>query len=201
MSKNNSQLDRKISDVRTYASYNFWHSIRKWRSLRGVGSQGKGVYVEANVKLQRHPEKVSFGDWVMLKEGVRICPTHSEASITIGNWTTVGHHTFIFSKNEIKIGNNCLIAPFCYLVDSDHGIDCNTLIREQAMTTKPIIIAPWWSANRSFRNLSISMAVCSLNDFGAAQRARLPSNRRATVRVHMAGIPDRKTGIPVRPVG
>ena len=140
MSKNNSQLDRKISDVRTYASYNFWHSIRKWRSLRGVGSQGKGVYVEANVKLQRHPEKVSFGDWVMLKEGVRICPTHSEASITIGNWTTVGHHTFIFSKNEIKIGNNCLIAPFCYLVDSDHGIDCNTLIREQAMTTKPIII-------------------------------------------------------------
>ena len=140
MSKNNSQLDRKISDVRTYASYNFWHSIRKWRSLRGVGSQGKGVYVEANVKLQRHPEKVSFGDWVMLKEGVRICPTHSEASITIGNWTTVGHHTFIFSKNEIKIGNNCLIAPFCYLADSDHGIDCITLIREQAMTTKPIII-------------------------------------------------------------
>jgi acetyltransferase-like isoleucine patch superfamily enzyme len=140
LSKNNSQLDRKISDVRTYASYNFWHSVRKWRSLRGVGSQGKGVYVEANVKLQRHPEKVSFGDWVMLKEGVRICPTHSEASITIGNWTTVGHHTFIFSKNEIKIGNNCLIAPFCYLVDSDHGIDCNTLIREQAMTTKPIII-------------------------------------------------------------
>jgi len=140
LNKLKDQVDFQPSNVRTYAKYTFKHALRRWWVLRGSGSRGKGVYVENNVQLQRHPEKVFFGEWVMLKEGVRICPTHSEASITIGNWTTVGHHTFIFSKNEIKIGNNCLIAPFCYLVDSDHGIDCNTLIREQAMTTKPIII-------------------------------------------------------------
>ncbi len=140
LSNKNSQLDRKISNVRTYSPYTFWHAVRKWWSLRGIGSQGKDVYVEANVKLQRHPEKVYLGDLVMLKEGVRICPTHPGASISIGDWTTIGHNVFIFSKSKIVIGNNCLIAPFCYFVDSDHGMESGVLIRDQSMVTAPIII-------------------------------------------------------------
>jgi acetyltransferase-like isoleucine patch superfamily enzyme len=134
------QVDFQLSNVRTYTKYTLGHALRRWLSLRGVGLQGKGVYIESNVQLQRHPEKVFLGSQVILKEGVRICPTHPKASITIGNWTTIGHHVFIFSKSEIKIGDNCLIAPFCYLVDSDHGMDYGTLIREQSMDSKSIII-------------------------------------------------------------
>ena len=46
----------------------------------------------------------------------------------------------IFSKSNISIGKDCLIAPFCYLVDSGHGTDLGCLIREQSMVTAPIVI-------------------------------------------------------------
>ena len=133
-------VDGVSSGVRSYANYSFRHALRRWWVMRGVGKHGSGIYVENNVELQRHPEKVFLGEQVMLKEGVRICPTHPGATISIGNWTTVGHHSFLFSKSEISIGDNCLIAPFCYFVDSDHGIAPGFLIREQPMNTLPIVI-------------------------------------------------------------
>ena len=128
------------SGVRLYAPFTLRHGLRRWWLLRNVGSVGTDVYVDANVQLLRHPEKVFLGDRVMLKEGVKICPTHPEAAVTIGDWTTVGYNVFIFSKSNISIGKDCLIAPFCYFVDSDHGIDLGGLIREQSMVTAPIVI-------------------------------------------------------------
>ena len=128
------------SGVRLYAPFTLRHALRRLWLLRNVGSVGTDVYVEANVQLLRHPEKVFLGDRVMLKEGVKICPTHPEATITIGDWTTVGYNVSIFSKSNISIGKDCLIAPSCYLVDNDHGTDLGCLIREQPMVTAPIVI-------------------------------------------------------------
>jgi acetyltransferase-like isoleucine patch superfamily enzyme len=71
---------------------------------------------------------------------VRLCPTNLAASIEIGEWTTVGAHTFIYASVGISIGNHCLIAPFCYFVDSDHGFAAGRLIREQPMSAEPIRI-------------------------------------------------------------
>ena len=42
-----------------------------------------------------------------------------DANLTIGNNSSIGHQTFILSQ-KIVIGNDCLIAPFCYLLDSNH---------------------------------------------------------------------------------
>ncbi len=126
--------------MHAYAKYTLIHKLRRFFVLRNIGHKGKDIYVENNVQIQRHPERVFLGSQVMLKEGVRICPTQPEATVVIGDWTTIGHHVFIFSKSKINIGNNCLIAPFCYFVDSDHGIDINCLIREQLMTSSPITV-------------------------------------------------------------
>ena len=46
----------------------------------------------------------------------------------------------IFSKSNISIGKDCLIAASCYLVDNVHGTDLGSLIREQPMFTAPIVI-------------------------------------------------------------
>lgn len=140
MSKNNVESHKIESGVRHYAPYTLRHAFRRWWLLRKVVNKGEGIYIESNVQLLRHPEKISLGDMVMLKEGAKICPTHSDARVKIGNWTTIGYNVCIFSKSEIAIGNNCLIAPFCYFVDSDHGTELGTLIREQLMETDPIII-------------------------------------------------------------
>jgi acetyltransferase-like isoleucine patch superfamily enzyme len=140
LSKNNTSVDKIPSGVRLYAPFTLKHAVRRWWLLRNIGSKGVGVYVDANVQLLRHPERTFLGDKVMLKEGVKICPTHSDAIITIGDWTTIGYNVCIFSKSKISIGKNCLIAPFCYFVDSNHGTDLGCLIREQSMVSAPITV-------------------------------------------------------------
>jgi acetyltransferase-like isoleucine patch superfamily enzyme len=77
---------------------------------------------------------------VVIKEGTRICACNEIATIEIGENTTVGYHTFIFASEKINIGENCLIAPFVYLVDSDHEIAKGALINEQPNQTSPISI-------------------------------------------------------------
>ena len=140
MSENDLKKKNLPSGVRQYAPFTLRHAMRRWWLLRNAGLVGTDVYVEPNVQLLRHPEKVFLGDKVMLKEGVKICPTHPEATIKIGDWTTIGYNVTIFSKSDISIGNDCLIAPFCYFVDSDHGIELGSLIREQSMVSAPIVI-------------------------------------------------------------
>ena len=128
------------SGVRLYAPFTFRHGLRRFFSLRNIGSLGTDVYVDFDVQLLRHPEKVFLGDRVMLKQGVRLCPTHADAAISIGDWTTIGYNVYMFSKSSISIGKDCLIAPFCYFIDNDHGIERGRLIREQGMATAPIVV-------------------------------------------------------------
>jgi acetyltransferase-like isoleucine patch superfamily enzyme len=128
------------SGVRAYARDDVFHRLRRAWTLRGVAAVGRDVFVESNVKVLRHPENVKLGDRVMLKEGARLCPTNPASSISIGPWTTVGHHTFVFATAGVEIGANCLIAPFCYVVDAEHGIEAGSLIREQPMTAAPVRI-------------------------------------------------------------
>lgn len=128
------------SGVRQYAHFTVWHNLRRWWVTRRLGRMGAEVYVEPNVKFLRHPERIELGSHVILKEGARLCPTNPAAHIVVGDWTTIGYHTFIFASHQISIGPNCLIAPFCYLVDNDHGHARGQLIRTQAMTAIPIII-------------------------------------------------------------
>jgi acetyltransferase-like isoleucine patch superfamily enzyme len=128
------------SAVRKYVASGPFNTLRRYWRLRGVGRLGSDTYVDRNVRLLRHPGNIFLGNNVILKEGTRLCPAQPDSHIEIGDWTTIGYHTFIFASYEITIGANCLIAPFCYIVDSNHGIKKGTLIREQVMTSLPITI-------------------------------------------------------------
>jgi len=105
-----------------------------------LGSCGEGAYFDKNVEFMRYPQLVSVGSAAVVKEGVRICPCNQQASVAIGDRTTVGYHTFIFASESISIGNDCLIAPFVYIVDSDHGIERGIPINQQPNQTAPIVI-------------------------------------------------------------
>lgn len=127
------------SAVRTSASFGLLHAVRRWWVTRGA-DLGSGVHVEPNVRLLRHPGNVHIGARVMLKEGVRICPAQPDAIIRVGENTTVGYHTFLFASAGISIGTDCLIAPFCYLVDANHGVATGIPIRKQDMKASSIAI-------------------------------------------------------------
>jgi acetyltransferase-like isoleucine patch superfamily enzyme len=126
--------------------------LNRWRArhnkLNGV-KLGTNVFIEKNVQLMRYPDKISIGNDVVIKEGARICACNSKAGIIIGHNTSIGYHSFIFSSANISIGNDCLIAPFVYIVDSDHEIAKDRLINEQPNISDPIKIGNdvWIASN------------------------------------------------------
>ena len=124
-------------------------NIRKWFILNGCKGLGKEIVVDSNVKILRFPQNISLRDKVILKEGVRICPTNQLATISIGKRSTIGYHTMIFATKNITIGADCLIAPFCYIIDSNHQIKKDKLINSQPIEAKSIIIGNdvWLGAN------------------------------------------------------
>jgi acetyltransferase-like isoleucine patch superfamily enzyme len=108
---------------------------------RKLGACGRNVYFEKNTAFLRYPENIKIGDNVIVKEGARVCSCNDKATISIGKNTTVGYHTFIFSSEKIEIGNDCQIAPFVYIVDSNHGIEKHKRINLQPNITQPVIIS------------------------------------------------------------
>ena len=128
------------NQLRKHLKFTFLHKIRQLILGSKLNSLGKNVFIEKNVRVLRFPKNVTIGNYVVLKEGARICSCNENAKVSIGDNTTFGHHSFLFSSESIEIGNNCLIAPFVYLVDSDHNIEKDKLINEQPNSTSPIII-------------------------------------------------------------
>jgi len=133
MAQSNNQL-------RNHLKFTFLHKIRQLILGAKLESMGKNVFIEKNVKVLRFPKNVTIGNSVVLKEGARICSCNENAFVSIGENTTFGYHSFLFSSESIEIGTNCLIAPFVYIVDSDHNIEKGKLINEQPNTTAPIKI-------------------------------------------------------------
>lgn len=114
--------------------------FRYWKQKRRLRHCGKDIFFEKDIHLMRYPKNISLGDNMVIKSGARICACNEKATISIGNRTTFGYHSFIFASEKVQIGDDCLIAPFVYIVDSDHGIDRDQKINQQANQTAPIIV-------------------------------------------------------------
>lgn len=125
---------------RIHQKFTILHRLRLIYYKIKLGYCGNKVLFYNNVKIFRFPKNVSIDDNVAVKEGVRICACNKNARISIGENTTIGYHTFIFSSKSISIGKDCLIAPFVYIVDSNHGIDKSMKINMQQNTSKEITI-------------------------------------------------------------
>ncbi|MCZ2459947.1 MAG: acyltransferase [Chitinophagales bacterium] len=137
------------NQLRKHLKYRWVHTLRAlYNRWRGVAI-GKKVFIEKNVRLIRFVKNISIGDGVVIKEGARICACNESASIKIGKNTTIGYHTFLFASSGITIGDNCLIAPFVYIVDSDHKTEKGALINQQPNITAPVAVGSdvWLASN------------------------------------------------------
>jgi acetyltransferase-like isoleucine patch superfamily enzyme len=130
----------KNEQLRKHLKLTWRHKRRIRYYKKRLKSCGDDVFFDKNIEILRYPGQVSINSGVVIKEGSRICACNEAAEIFIGKNTTVGYHTFIFSSNRISIGNDCLIAPFVYVVDSDHEIKKGQLINEQPNVTAPVSI-------------------------------------------------------------
>lgn len=129
-----------MNQMRQHLRYTLANRFRAWREGRRLGSLGKAVHIDRNVGIMRFPKNVHIGAEAVLKEGARICSCNEQAIVRIGERTSIGYHTFIFSSASIEIGSDCLIAPFVYIVDSDHQISAGARINTQPNVAEPIRI-------------------------------------------------------------
>lgn len=138
-----------MSQLRKYSKRKLIHFLRSLYWSKKLHLLGRNVFIESNVKFLRFPKNISIGDNTFIKEGARICACNESARIKIGENTTIGYHTFVFSSEKIHIGSDCLIAPFVYIVDSNHKIDKSTKINSQGNETSPIFIKDdvWIASN------------------------------------------------------
>lgn len=69
--------------------------------------------------------KIFLGDNVSIgRSTIGASKVFDDPVLRIGNHTSIGYGTVISVTKEVSIGNNCLIAPHCMIMDSDdHPID------------------------------------------------------------------------------
>jgi len=131
---NNQQLRQHLRPTLQHRLLLLWHRIRGVRA-------GGNVLVERGALLFRYPRGITLGDDVIVKRGSQICPCRSQSSVSIGARTTIGFYTLIYATSEICIGQDCMIAPFVYIVDSDHGTRRGELMNRQPNQPAAILIS------------------------------------------------------------
>lgn len=110
-----------------------------FHKLRGVRISSEAI-VYLGARLMRFPSKIFLDDDVVVKSGVHLCVCNLNAQIYIGKRTTIGFNTLIYSSTKITIGSDSMIAPFVYIVDSNHGVSASSPMNQQHNITNSIEI-------------------------------------------------------------
>ena len=112
-------------------------ALRKWLYPTLLGACGRNVIFGQNVVL-RHPHKIHVGDNVMIDDhclldakgttnhGIRIGSgvfvgrntilSCKNGDITLESGANLGFNCEVFSASDVRIGQDTLVAAYCYLV-------------------------------------------------------------------------------------
>src|SRR5258708_5821890 len=93
------------------------------------------------IQVPRNPWDIVIGNNVALDDGVVLLttgPRGKSARLMIGGGTYVNRFTMFDASESIVVGENCLIGPFCYLTDHDHGTKSTGLIAEQPLLSRAV---------------------------------------------------------------
>jgi acetyltransferase-like isoleucine patch superfamily enzyme len=95
------------------------------------------------VEVPRNPWHIELEDQVALDRGVVLLadgPRTGKPKIVIRKGCYINRSTMIDASEHIELGENCLVGPYCYLTDHDHGIDRNRPIIQQPLHGLPVVV-------------------------------------------------------------
>ncbi len=95
------------------------------------------------ISIPRNPWDIVIGENSSLDDGVILLTTgqrSARARLRIGTGTYVNRLTMFDASEEIAVGNNCMIGPFCYITDHDHGTNPHSLVGSQPLVGKAVRI-------------------------------------------------------------
>ena len=124
---------------------------QKWLVLQGARI-GEGTRLPFSISMN-WPSQVSIGRGCSLQNDIfmEYCTGVWKAGrhIVIGDRTFIGRYCEFNITESVCVGNHCLIASGCKLIDHDHGMETNLVMRDQKQLNSPIVLEDdvWLGAN------------------------------------------------------
>jgi len=113
----------------------------QWLKCRGVKILGP-CWIRS-IEIPHNWNDIELHPGVALDRGVTLLSTGEKSEsrrISIGESTYINRHTMLDASERIEIGKNCMIGPYCYITDHDHGTKLGKLVQDQAFRSKAVLI-------------------------------------------------------------
>ena len=102
----------------------------------------------------------------------------NDAELVVGPNTTLGSYCILNGGHGLRIGSDCILAGFCYVNSSDHGIAKGELIRTQGFVGAPIEIGDdVWLGGHVFVNKGVRIGRGAVIGAGAVVVKDVPENK------------------------
>ena len=106
---------------------------------------GVNIQTYANLKkisIPRQWEDIQIGREATLDDGVvLLCSGYpKKGKISIGERCYINRHTMVDAHEQIEIGLDCMIGPFCYITDGDHARNGENRLADQGMVAAPVVL-------------------------------------------------------------
>jgi acetyltransferase-like isoleucine patch superfamily enzyme len=95
------------------------------------------------VEVPCNPWDIVLGDQVALDRGVVLLalgPPLGRPKIRIGRGCYVNRATMIDASEQVEFGEDCMVGPFCYITDHDHGFRKGLPVNRQPLQAAPVAI-------------------------------------------------------------
>ena len=113
--------------------------LRAGRLRRRRAAGPRALFVVPGV-LVTGARNVTLGEGVRLLSNCHLWATE-RGRLTIGPRPYIGSHSWLVANESITVGADVLIAPFCYVQDTDHGFaDPAVAIALQPSVSSAIVI-------------------------------------------------------------
>jgi acetyltransferase-like isoleucine patch superfamily enzyme len=116
----------------------------RWRNIRYrlLGVRLGGYVWMRRVSIPRQWSDLQIEGNVSLDDGVVLLCSGPPKSgkLVIRKGTYINRHTMIDVSEKFEIGEDCMIGPFCYLTDHDHGHGNNSPVKDQPLLGAPVRI-------------------------------------------------------------
>jgi maltose O-acetyltransferase len=179
-------VNRSIRYPRAIAS-----RIRIMR-LRMVGVRfGRKCWIR-RIHVPRNPWDVVIDDMVALDDEVVLLTTgarNARPRLLIGRSTYVNRFTMFDASVSITVGAQCMIGPYCYITDHDHGVGEQGPISAQALVEAPVTVG---------NNVWIGAHAVILKGVSIGDNAVIGAGAVVTTDV---GPGERVAGVPARRIG
>jgi len=134
----------QFPDSASSHSLPLWVRFRSWSYLQAFGrkiERGHGIRIGKHAQIRiTTGGKLTLGDRVILDDFSFVQLTKPSPLVELGDYVVLGRSSIIAAKNRICIGRYTQIAPFCQILDQEHGINRDELIVNQRSNLGEVVI-------------------------------------------------------------